>query len=79
MNELTFDERNLACIYNSAGNRCGLIASLREMCGYLEPDEMDLCELTDSAIAKLEAMSDADYEALDLIPDFGPEDFADGE
>ena len=33
-----------------------------------------IAELTDSAIAKLNGMSDAEYEALDLFPDFEKED-----
>ena len=80
MNELTFEEKNLICIYNSSGTRGGVIAALKEMRGYLESDEPELRELTDSTLVKLEAMSDADYAALDLIPEFGenPED-ADGE
>ena len=44
------------------------------MRGYLEPDETELRELTDSAIAKLRRMSDAEYDALDLFPDFEKED-----
>lgn len=78
MNELTFEERNLICIYNSIGTRAGVIAALKEMRGYLESEETELRDLTDSAISKLEAMTDADYDALDLIPDFDPED-TDGE
>ena len=80
MNELTFEEKNLICIYNSGGTRGGVIAALKEMRNYLEADETELRELTDSTIRKLEAMTDADYAALDLIPEFGenPED-ADGE
>lgn len=80
MNELTFEERNLACIYNGGGTRAALIAAIREMRGYLEQDESELRELTDSTLVKLEAMTDADYAALDLIPEFGenPED-TDGE
>lgn len=78
MNEFTFEERNLLCIYNSTGTRVGLIAALEEMRGYLEQDEAELRELTDSALSKLRRMSDADYEALDLYPDFDPEDAAYG-
>ena len=78
MNELTFEERNLICIYNSSGTRAGVIAALKEMRGYLESDDTELRDLTDSAISKLEAMTNADYDALDLIPDFDPED-TDGE
>ena len=78
MNELTFEERNLICIYNTSGTRKGVIAALKEMREYLESDEAELRELTDRAIGKLDAMTDADYAALDLYPDFDPED-ADGE
>ena len=79
MIELTFEERNLLCIYNRSDTRTGLIAALTEMRGYLEPDEDELRELTDSALAKLERMTDSDFEALDLYPDIDPEDFAYGE
>ena len=40
------------------------------MRGFLEPDEDELWELTDSALEKLRELSDADYEQLELIPDF---------
>jgi len=46
---------------------------------YLEPDETELLGLTDSALGKLRGMDDAAFSALDLIPDFGPEDAAYGE
>ena len=79
MNELTFEERNLMCLYNKSGTRTGLIDALEEMRGYLEPDEAELRELTDSVLGKLRRMTNADYEALDLYPDFDPEDSAYGE
>ena len=63
------DEMNLMCIYNT-GNRIGLIDALKEMRGYLTADETELRELTDSAIAKLNRMTDAEFDALDLFPDF---------
>ena len=62
----TQDEMNMLCIYNG-GSREKTIAELQEMRGYLEPDET---ELTDSTIAKLEKISDAEFDKLDLIPDF---------
>ena len=40
------------------------------MRGYLTADETELRELTDSAAAKLRRMSDEEYDALDLFPDF---------
>ena len=70
---ITFDEQQLMSLYNT-GTREGLIVALAEMRGYLAADEAELRELTDSAIAKLNGMSDAEYEALDLFPDFEKED-----
>jgi hypothetical protein len=57
------------CIYNT-GSRTGLIEALNEMRGHLEPDETELRELTDSALGKLQAMSDAEFAELELFPDF---------
>lgn len=81
MERLTFEEMNLLSIYNGAGGgtRSGLIAAIEEMRGYLEPDEEELRTLTDSALAKLERMTETEFAALDLIPDFDAEDFAYGE
>lgn len=73
MNNLTNDEMNLMCIYDT-GDRTGLIAALREMRKEISSDETDLRELTDSTIAKLSAMSDEDYEKLELYPDFDDEE-----
>jgi len=69
MNNLTNDEMNLMCIYDT-GDRVGLINALSEMRKELGNDEAELRELTDSTIAKLSAMSDEDYEKLELYPDF---------
>ena len=52
------DEINLMCIYNTG---------TRE---YLEPSETELRDLTDAAMEKLERMSDAEFDELDLFPDF---------
>lgn len=43
---------------------------LTEMKTYLESDEVDLLVLTESALAKLEKMNDAEFDALELLPDF---------
>ena len=37
---------------------------------YLDAEEAELRELTDSALAKLRDITDAEYAALDLTPDF---------
>ena len=73
METFTFEETNLLCIYNGTGTRTGVIAALTEMRSYLEPDEDELRALTDSALSKLERMSDADFAALELVPDFDTE------
>ena len=65
----TFEEQQLMSIYNP-GTRLGLIHTLVEMRTYLDKDEQDLKDLTDSAIAKLNAMTDVEFDALDLVPDF---------
>lgn len=69
MQTITFEEQQLLSLYN-AGGRAGTISALRDMRGHLVADETELMELTDSALEKLMDMSDADFEALDLIPDF---------
>ena len=48
----------------------GLIGALTEMRGELSPEEAELRELTDSALGKLQAMSDAEFAELELFPDF---------
>ena len=69
MNAMTFEETNLLCIYNP-GSRLGAIEALTEMRRELSPDETELLALTDSTLAKLRAMTDADFDALELYPDF---------
>ena len=60
---------NLMCIYQT-GDRQGLISALTEMRGYLDEDEAELRELTDSALQKLSEITDEDFAELELIPDF---------
>lgn len=69
----THDELNLMCIYDT-GTRTGLIEALSTMRNQLEADETELLQMTDSAIKKLYGMSDDDYAALELFPDFNEED-----
>ena len=69
MDKFTADEMNLMCIYDT-GTRKSLMEQLRQMHGYLETDQPELMEMTDSALEKLEKMSDTEYAALDLMPDF---------
>ena len=78
MGNFTFDEINLMCIYNT-GTRQGLMDALKEMREYLEPDETELRTITDSALEKLSAMTDADFETLELYPDFDDKEDTDAE
>ena len=69
MNEFTFEETNLMCIYNT-GSREGLITALEEMQEHLEADETELKSLTVSTLAKLHKMTDEEFNHLELYPDF---------
>lgn len=66
---ISYEEQQLMSIYNP-GTREGLIEALTKMSTYLSPEEKDLSDLTHSAILKLNAMSNEEYESLDLFPDF---------
>ena len=61
----TFEEQQLMSIYNP-GTRLGLIHALVEMRTYLDKDEQELKDLTDSTIEKLRHITDAEYDNLDL-------------
>ena len=74
----TNDEMNLMCIYDT-GSRTGLMKALSEMRKELSTDEVELRELTDSTLNKLSAMTDEDYEKLELYPDFDDEEDVDAE
>jgi replicative DNA helicase len=73
MMNFTNDELNLMCIYQRDTRR-DLIAALTEMREYLDPDEEELRDLTDSTVSKLEAITDEVFVALELFPDFDTEE-----
>ncbi len=66
---ISYEQQQLMSIYNT-GTRLGLIRTLNEMRTYLEDDEQELKALTDSTIATLNTMTDAEFAELDLVPDF---------
>ena len=70
MMNFTNDELNLMCIYSAGGSRTDLLEKLTEMKHYLETDETDLLTLTESALSKLSQMTDEEFNALELYPDF---------
>lgn len=73
MDNFTFEETNLMCIYNT-GTRQGLLDALADMRRHLDADtETELLALTDSVMEKLRVMSDAAFAELELYPDFDEE------
>ena len=64
-----YEELKLMALYNT-GSRELLMESLTEMRTYLTLSEMELRDLTDSTLDKLAGMTDAEFEALELYPDF---------
>jgi len=65
---ITYEEQQLMSIYNT-GTRLGLMQALSEMRTYLDKDEQELRDLTDSAIAILNTITDEEFLLLDLVPD----------
>lgn len=64
-----YEELKLMALYNT-GSRERLMEILTEMRTYLTLSEMELRDLTDSTLDKLAGMTDAEFEALELYPDF---------
>ncbi len=69
MTNLTHDEMNLLCIYQK-NTRIGTMNSITVMQQYLEKDETELAEMSDSLLSKLEQMSDEEFDELEKFPDF---------
>mgnify|MGYP006065617603 FL=1 len=69
MMNLTHDEMNLLCIYQT-NTRRETINAIMYMQQYLEPDETELAEMSDSLLAKLEQMSDEEFDEMEKVPDF---------
>ena len=69
--KFTVEETNLMCIY-TADTREELMVNLTEMQGHLQKDETELKELTASVLAKLESMTEDEFEAVkgELVGDF---------
>lgn len=70
MMDFTNDEMNLMCIYGTGASRTRLIGKLLEMKDYLAEDEKELLTLTESTVGKLSRMTDAEFDRLELVPDF---------
>lgn len=68
-NVFTHEEQMLMSIYDPGNGRAALIAELETMRGYLDADENELRELTDSTLGKLENMTDTEFDAIVFVPD----------
>ena len=68
MKRFTKDERMMMMLYNP-GTRAGLIAELEAMRLQLTPPERRLDRLSKSVLEKLDGMTDAEFDSLDLYPD----------
>ncbi len=69
MTNLTHDEMNLLCIYQK-NTRVGTMDAITVMRQYLEQDETELLEMSDSLLDKLEQMSDEEFDGMEKFPDF---------
>ena len=71
MTQFTTEELNLITLYDP-GNRTGTIYELRDMTRYLMPDENDLLKLAQGVIAKLEGMTDEEFDTLadEMVPEY---------
>ena len=68
MKNFTRDERMIMMLYNP-GTRAGLIAELEAMRLQLMPSERRLNRLSKNVLEKLDGMTDAEFDSLDLYPD----------
>lgn len=62
------EEQMMVLLY-SPGTRPGLIAELNAMKQQLTPRERRLNKLADSVLAKLNQITDEEFEHLDFFPD----------
>ena len=62
----TDDELTLMLLYNP-GTREGLLQELRKMQTQLSADDRRLCSWTCSVLKKLQAMSDEEFDQLELL------------
>ena len=65
----TFEETNVLCIYGGETKQ-ETENALREMHGLLTEEEQELRELTDSVLQKLASLSEEEFGAMELYPDF---------
>ena len=62
----TVEEVNLMCVFDTSGREI-LITELTDAIGGFEDD---MLEIAVSVLGRLTSMSDADFDALELYPDY---------
>lgn len=67
MTQFSAEEKMVVMLY-SPGNRQGLIAELSDMQKQLTPTERKLRRLSESILAKLDTLTDQEFESLDFYP-----------
>lgn len=67
---LSYEESNLIAIYKKDTRR-DTIREIAEMTTFLSPDEGELMALSEKAIKKLKAMTDEEFDNLELSLDLG--------
>lgn len=65
---LTLDERMMILLY-SPGTKPGMVSKLHEIQRCLTPEETELMALTQRVLTKVTAMTDEEFQTLDLMPD----------
>ena len=60
---------HLLCIYQK-NTRVGTMDAIVVMRQYLEKDETELLNMSDSLLRKLENMTDEEFDELEKFPDF---------
>lgn len=61
----TVEEENLCCVFDIS-SRTVLIGGIRDT--MTDCEDMEILEIADSTLRKLEAMTDAEFDALDFSP-----------
>jgi len=67
LEQFTIEEINLICIFDTS-SRVTLIEELRAV--LQDSDEAEMRELAQNIIARLEKLTDAEFAALDLYPEY---------
>jgi len=67
MEMFTLEELGLICIFDTS-SRDKLMEELRD--SLLDTEDEDIAALTRQALDKLEAMTDAEYDAIEFGPDY---------